>query len=194
MGGVKVVQLCTEPCHFLAESVSVLTITAKVSRLILIGWDSGASRLAGLDHMHTPWSCEGLESAVPQLHGQRPRELRFPPSGKWGAGQAKPSDASSFPSSDSDSSCCLALGILTGFFLPQGTSRLLSGCWVLGLLFRACPSWGCLTPCPRPELVFGCWDQKFAPQGMVSGAEGVVESLSFSSGHLPVILSGQQKS
>lgn len=87
MGGVKVVQLCTEPCHFLAESVSVLTITAKVSRLILIGWDSGASRLAGLDHMHTPWSCEGLESAVPQLHGQRPRELRFPPQENGGLGR-----------------------------------------------------------------------------------------------------------
>lgn len=54
MGGVKVVELCTEPCHFLAESVSVLTITAKVFGLILIGWDSGASGLARLrSHAHS---------------------------------------------------------------------------------------------------------------------------------------------
>lgn len=60
---------------------------------------------------------------------------------------------------------------------------------MLGLLSGTCPSWGHLVPCPRPELVLGCWDQKIAPQAMVSGAEGAVESLSFNSSHLPVILS-----
>lgn len=142
----------------------------------------------GLDHMYTPWNFEGLESAVPQLHGQRLGELRYPLR-KMGCQTGKTKGC--FPlqtlnlilPADGPWSSSLA------FFLPQGTSQLLSSCWVLGLLSGARPFWGRLILRPRPELVLGCWDQKFAPQGMVIGAEGAVESLSFSSSHLPVILS-----